>query len=231
MAEYLVQGESITAVADAIREKNGTTAPLSFPDGMAKAVRNIPSGGTDISLGITAATVGQTIKVKAVDTEGKPTAWEPVEMANGGAKQWRLVVDQTIQEDVATILVSQDSSGASFSLSEFYVLLESAVATENPATLFNVLVNNVTVANNAPQNTTNRLRYYYMYAKVIPEIAVLAWHQCSINPYNQKASMEQMLITYRQRPKTATSLFLRSDADVKTIAGPGSRLRIWGVDA
>lgn len=43
--EYLVQGESITAVADAIREKGGTTAPLSFPAGMAEAVRNIQSGG------------------------------------------------------------------------------------------------------------------------------------------------------------------------------------------
>ena len=43
--EYLVQGESITAVADAIREKGGTTDPLSFPAGMAEAVRNIQSGG------------------------------------------------------------------------------------------------------------------------------------------------------------------------------------------
>lgn len=49
MAEYLVQGESITAVADAIREKGGTTAPLSFPAGMVEAVRNIQSGGGDLS--------------------------------------------------------------------------------------------------------------------------------------------------------------------------------------
>lgn len=49
MAEFLVQGESLTAVADAIREKGGTTAPLSFPAGMAKAVRNIQSGGGDLS--------------------------------------------------------------------------------------------------------------------------------------------------------------------------------------
>lgn len=87
MAEYLVQGESITAVADAIREKGGTTAPLSFPAGMADAVRGIPSGGTDISLGITAATVGQTVKVKAVDASGKPTAWEAVDVASGGTAE------------------------------------------------------------------------------------------------------------------------------------------------
>lgn len=49
MAEYLVQDTSLTAVADAIREKGGTTAPLSFPDGMAEAVRNIQSGGGDLS--------------------------------------------------------------------------------------------------------------------------------------------------------------------------------------
>lgn len=79
MSEFLVQGESLTAVADAIREKGGTTAPLSFPAGMAEAVRGLPSGGTDISLGLTAATVGQTVKVKVVDADGKPTAWEAAE--------------------------------------------------------------------------------------------------------------------------------------------------------
>ena len=100
MAEYLVQGESITAVADAIREKGGTTAPLSFPDGMANAVRGIPSGGTDISLGLTAATVGQTIKVKAVDTEGKPTEWEAVDAASV-AETWEKIADIDVDVDAA----------------------------------------------------------------------------------------------------------------------------------
>lgn len=43
---------------------------------------DIPSG-TDISLGVTGATVGQTIKVKAVEADGKPTAWEAVDMEAG----------------------------------------------------------------------------------------------------------------------------------------------------
>lgn len=88
MAEYLVQGESITAVADAIREKGGTTAPLSFPAGMATAVRDIPSGGTDISLGLTAATVGQTVVVKAVDEAGKPTEWEVADKLPKSPANW-----------------------------------------------------------------------------------------------------------------------------------------------
>lgn len=110
MAEYLVQGESITAVADAIREKGGTTAPLSFPEGMAKAVRGIPSGGTDISLGLTAATVGQTIKVKAVDASGVPTAWEAVDMAGGGV-EWYEVVDTETAENVNDLTISTDKNG------------------------------------------------------------------------------------------------------------------------
>lgn len=105
MAEYLVQGASLTAVADAIREKGGTTAPLSFPDGMAEAVRDIPSGGTDISLGITGATVDQTIKVKAVDADGKPTAWEAVDMPIGG-ETWEKIAEIELRADTAEYVLA-----------------------------------------------------------------------------------------------------------------------------
>lgn len=99
MAEFLVKDTSLTAVADAIRERGGTTAPLSFPAGMAEAVRDIPSGGGDISLGLTAATVGQTVKVKAVDADGKPTAWEAVDAA--GAETWEKIAEIDVDVDAA----------------------------------------------------------------------------------------------------------------------------------
>lgn len=62
---------------------------------------NIPSG-TDISLGVT-ATVGQTIKVKAVDANGKPTAWEAVDMAAGDTEVWEKVCQVTTTENVSFI--------------------------------------------------------------------------------------------------------------------------------
>ena len=62
---------------------------------------DIPSG-TDISLGVT-ATVGQTIKVKAVDDDGKPTAWEAVDMAAGDTEVWEKVCEVTTTEDVSFI--------------------------------------------------------------------------------------------------------------------------------
>lgn len=127
MAEYLVQSESITAVADAIREKGGTTAPLSFPAGMAKAVRGIPSGGTDISLGLTAATVGQTIKVKAVDADGKPTAWEAVDAASGGGETWELIASGEMQE-TALLNINKDSNGLPFSLKSAQIFVRGDIS-------------------------------------------------------------------------------------------------------
>lgn len=62
-------------------------------------------GGTDISLGVT-ATVGQTIKVKAVDANGKPTAWEAVDMATGEAEVWEKVCQVTTTEDTTAIYQS-----------------------------------------------------------------------------------------------------------------------------
>ena len=67
---------------------------------------NISPGGsgTDISLGVTGATVGDIIKVKAVDDSGKPTAWETVDMVGGGGgyKPLELLYETTLTEDVTT---------------------------------------------------------------------------------------------------------------------------------
>lgn len=102
--EYLVDGADMTTVADAIREKGGTTAPLSFPEGMASAVRDIPSGGSDLSLGITGAAVGQIAKITAVDTAGKPTKWDPVEMAGG--ETWEKIAEIELRADTAVYVLA-----------------------------------------------------------------------------------------------------------------------------
>jgi hypothetical protein len=52
MAERIVQEESLTLVADAIRAKGGTTDPLSFPDGFADAISAIQAGGGGAQYGV-----------------------------------------------------------------------------------------------------------------------------------------------------------------------------------
>jgi len=49
---------------------------------------NLPQGGGDISLGITGASVGQYLRVKTVDANGKPTAYETVTLPNAETEEY-----------------------------------------------------------------------------------------------------------------------------------------------
>lgn len=60
------------------------------------------AGSGDISLGLTSAAVGQTIKVKTVDTHGRPTSWEAADMSGSG-EVWEKVAEVTTTEEVASI--------------------------------------------------------------------------------------------------------------------------------
>ncbi len=73
------------------------------------------SGGTDISLGLTSATVGQTIKVKAVDTDGKPTAWEAAESGEKWEKIAEIIIPDNAEESNA-LTINKDINGQPFSL-------------------------------------------------------------------------------------------------------------------
>ena len=55
MRNYVVSDASLGAVADAIREKGGTTAALEYPDGFVQAIGEIEGGGgnTEYSYGYT----------------------------------------------------------------------------------------------------------------------------------------------------------------------------------
>lgn len=53
------------------------------------------------SLNVTGAAVGQTVKISAVDDNGVPTAWVPVDMASGGGGEWNTIVDTTLTESAA----------------------------------------------------------------------------------------------------------------------------------
>jgi hypothetical protein len=44
----------------------------------------VPDSGGNVDLGVTGATVGHTVKISAVDENGKPTAWEAVDFPEGG---------------------------------------------------------------------------------------------------------------------------------------------------
>ena len=60
------------------------TGEMFVDDTATSRVQVGPSPADVRSLGIPSASVGQLIKIKAVDASGKPTAWEAVDMPSGG---------------------------------------------------------------------------------------------------------------------------------------------------
>lgn len=74
---------------DALTFDSAPTAGSNNPitsGGVKEALKNLSTGtgGTDISLGLTSAAVGQIAKIKAVDSDGKPTEWESATIGSGG---------------------------------------------------------------------------------------------------------------------------------------------------
>lgn len=53
MANYIASSEELTAVADAIRAKGGTSEPLAFPDGFVSAIGAIQAGGGSLDHSVT----------------------------------------------------------------------------------------------------------------------------------------------------------------------------------
>lgn len=88
-------------------------------------------GDGPVHLGITGATPGQIAKITAVDAQGKPTAWEPVEMASGGGElTWHEVIDYETTAEINDLRISTDKSGRAIS---GYHAIEMVLNIEIPA--------------------------------------------------------------------------------------------------
>lgn len=112
--QTLTEGQQKQARTNIGAEKAGTgyTKPASgIPKSdLAEDVQtSLAKADTAISLGLTAATPGQIIKVKTVQ-DGKPTEWESVDMPSGGV-EWYEVIDIETAENVNDLIISTDKNG------------------------------------------------------------------------------------------------------------------------
>ena len=104
---------------DGAQGEKGDTGPAG-PQGPAGA-----PGKDGAGMDVTGATVGQIAKIAAVDASGVPTAWSPVDMptgGGGGAKEFRLIRNITLDEQSDRVDISEDSSGRAFALHEVYAM-------------------------------------------------------------------------------------------------------------
>ena len=115
LESILLKINSVSLITEVNAESTNESVPTAKAVYDALRDIDIPSG-TDISLGVTAI-VGQTIKVKAVDADGKPTAWEAVNMAAGEA--WETLAETTLEQESVPIL-DIGAMASSFSRLRFY---------------------------------------------------------------------------------------------------------------
>lgn len=102
MGELVIADKNdLTAVANAIRSRSGTNEGLSFPTGMVSAIEDI-NGGINVS----GATVGQIVQIAEIDTNGTPTAWQPIDLPSSpvkGVDYWTESDKNEIINDISCI--------------------------------------------------------------------------------------------------------------------------------
>lgn len=216
------------------------------------------SGTADTTLGITGAAVGQIAKITAVDSDGKPTAWEPVDMASGGGgNALRLIVDATTTEDVKTILLTEDMDGNPMSLKE--VIFEINLSAASGTATGTITIGEYRLIGGVETN-----QYVWYGGKSVPIKTSKVNYWGEISQHNEKSGLYAILKkklcqkqysndsgnsdggTYHRMPlgnqsgaytggmyyihETIDSICLTSGSDTVLIP-TGTKIKIWGVDA
>lgn len=102
----------------------GPTGPQGIQGEQGPAGPQGPAGKDGAGMDITGATVGQIAKISAVDENGKPTAWVPVDMSGGSLpEEFELVFEDEITEDLQSYKRDVDQDGKPFALSEAAVVI------------------------------------------------------------------------------------------------------------
>lgn len=100
-----------------IRGEKGETGPAGEKGDTGPAGPKGADGKDGAGMDITGAKVGQIAKITAVDSAGKPTAWEPVDMAEG--EKWELINTLIVAdgaEETKSFIFNADLDGNAFQL-------------------------------------------------------------------------------------------------------------------
>ena len=233
MANKLYDETSVQNIANAIREKNGSTSTYTIGE-MSQAINNLNTtgDGTDISLNITGATVGQTVKISAVDANGVPTAWVPVDVVSG--EKWEKIVEIELTDAASLIKIDRDAEGKPFALKR--VMIDCVVNIDETSMMTNVKVklNGATVCSNAQKNFANRtVGYVAFYAELIPGSGALVWQTMDDKNFNWGDTLQKMGYKYNSiwESNAITSMTIVPDDGKKNFGIAGTKINVIGVRA
>lgn len=119
-----LQAATNSALAQA--KASGAFDGAAGPQGPAGA-----PGKDGAGMDITGAAIGQIAKITAVDSDGKPTAWEAVDMATGGGGElWETINVMTLADAVNTVTVNEDSGGNAIALKNVRILIVGSASSQ-----------------------------------------------------------------------------------------------------
>lgn len=74
---------------------------LNIWDPSTQKYKSVPAiqGPAGAGVDVTGASVGQIAKISAVDDNGVPTAWEPVDIPASGGEEWELIDEVALSKD------------------------------------------------------------------------------------------------------------------------------------
>ena len=191
-----------------------------------------PQGPAGAGLDVTGATVGQTVKISAVDVNGVPTAWVPVDMGSG--EKWEKIVEIELTDAASLIKIDRDAEGNPFALKR--VMIDCVVNIDETSMMTNVKVrlNGVTVCSNAQKNFANRaVGYVAFYAELIPGSGALVWQTMEENNYNWADRLQKMGYKYNSiwESNAITSITIVPDDGKKNFGIAGTKINVIGVRA
>jgi hypothetical protein len=167
------------------------------------------------------AEVGQTIVVKEVDENGKPTLWEAADFA--ADSQFELLADITTTEVVSAIETTVDGA-----YRELYVVITTA-ADENVSKWMDLQVNGGRVSEGTPNR--NVLKNHVMYVRTLPEINGV---YCISSFMNGGSAMGGDAIhsfvngiSYSDKISLRTSTY-SNPGTTGNIFASGSGMKVWG---
>ena len=198
-------------------------------------------GKDGAGMDITGAQVGQIAKITAVDTDGKPTTWEAVDMGGGG-ETWELINEVTLSEDAMAVVFDKDKSGAAFALRKFVVVgtTKGSDASNTDGGIICINVANTpddhySIVPPVPKHGAlkgDKLRYWHAAAEILAEKGWRWYLTGADNTWeigNVTIATSLMKVS-RIIPKVATYLAVWSRTSGSAFAA-GSNIELYGVRA
>lgn len=220
LSPYLTKLDSITGVvtADKLHNPDHPTDLVAY-NAFQAAVPLVQS------MNLTGAQVGQTIKVKAVNEQGMPTAWEAADMPSGGSETWEKISDVSLTQDVSSYIL------ASFgSYRKIKIMMERGTYVSGLSKNVWVRISLPGVSNAFYTVGYLTTEYGYLKWEINAEVnnAFISGHIIVSN--NPNASANLIWKVSKELGDTAVSdLSLRLDFTDVSVIQDGDSVSVWGV--